>query len=46
MERLWRTFFSISNGSGLMGGDGLIIGTWLPLSMIGYAIGSHFGLEE
>ncbi len=46
MERLWRTFFSIGNGSGLMGGDGLIIGTWLPLSMIGYALGSHFGLEE
>lgn len=45
-ERLWRTFFSISNGSGLMGGDGLILGTWLPLSMIGYAVGSHFGLEE
>jgi hypothetical protein len=24
-----------------MGGDGLLIGTWLPLSTIGYAIGAR-----
>jgi hypothetical protein len=41
-EKLWRTFFSISHGSGLMAGDGLMIGTWIPLSMIGYAIGAKF----
>ncbi|MDE3106107.1 MAG: hypothetical protein KGK08_13110 [Acidobacteriota bacterium] len=46
VEKLWRTFFDITNGSGLMGGDGLLIGTWLPLSMIGYAIGARFGLDE
>ncbi len=45
LEKLWRTFFSIDRGSGLMGGDGLLIGSWLPLAMIGYAIGSRFGLE-
>lgn len=45
VEKLWRTFFSISNGSGLMGGDGLLFGTWVPLSMIGYAVGAKFGLE-
>ena len=45
IEKLWRTFFSIDRGSGLMGGDGLLIGAWLPLSMIGYAVGSQFGLE-
>ena len=45
LEKLWRTFFSINRGSGLMGGDGLLVGSWLPLSMIGYAIGSQFGLD-
>ena len=45
VEKLWRTFFSIDSGSGLMGGDGLLVGSWLPLSMIGYAVGSKFGLE-
>jgi hypothetical protein len=44
-EKLWRTFFTFSHGSGLMGGDGLLIGTWLPISMVSYAIGARFGLE-
>jgi hypothetical protein len=39
-EKLWRTFFTFNNGSGLMGGDGLLIGAWIPLSMFGYAIGA------
>jgi hypothetical protein len=40
IEKLWRTFFSLNHGSGLMGGDGLLIGTWPPLAMIGYAAGA------
>ena len=44
--KLTRTFFDISHGSGLMGGDGLLVGTWMPLSMIGYAIGARYGLED
>lgn len=43
VEKLWRTFFDIGHGSGLMGGDGLLLGTWVPLSMIGYAVGAMFG---
>ena len=43
IEKLWRTFFEIGHGSGLMGGDGLLVGTWVPLSMIGYAVGAQFG---
>jgi hypothetical protein len=39
-EKLWRTFFTYEQGSGLMGGDGLLIGTWIPLSMIGYSLGA------
>jgi len=46
VEKLYRTFFDINHGSGLMGGDGLLVGTWIPLSMIGYAIGASFGLDE
>lgn len=42
VDKLWRTFFSIDHGSGLMGGDGMLIGTWVPLSMIGYAVGARF----
>lgn len=46
VEKLYRTFFNITNGSGLMGGDGLFVGTWIPLSMIGYAIGAKAGLNR
>jgi hypothetical protein len=45
VEKLWRTFFTFTHGSGLMGGDGLLIGAWIPLSMIGYAIGAKFALK-
>ena len=45
VEKLWRTFFAIDNGSGLMGGDGLLVGAWVPLSMLGYAAGAALGLE-
>lgn len=43
-ERLIRTFFDVNHGSGLMAGQGLIIGTWIPLSTFGYAIGARFAL--
>ena len=46
VEKLYRTFFDINNGSGLMGGDGLLVGTWMPLAMIGYAIGAKLGLDK
>jgi hypothetical protein len=46
VEKLSRTFFTFSHGSGLMGGDGLFVGTWIPLSMIGYAIGARLALRS
>lgn len=46
VEKLWRTFFDIRHGSGLTAGDGLLIGTWIPLCMIGYAVGARFGLHS
>jgi hypothetical protein len=45
VEKLTRTFFDITNGSGLMGGDGLLVGTWTPLAMIAYSVGASFGLD-
>ena len=45
IEKLWRTFFDIAHGSGLMSGDGLLFGTWIPLSMIGYAVGAKCALD-
>jgi len=44
-EKLWRTFFTFEQGSGLLGGDGLLVGTWIPLSMIGYAIGAKLAIK-
>ncbi len=46
VDKLYRTFFDITDGSGLMGGDGLLVGTMIPLSMIGYALGAKMGLGE
>jgi hypothetical protein len=45
VEKLWRTFFTFTHGSGLMGGDGILVGTWIPLSMIGYAMGAKLALD-
>ena len=44
-EKVWRTFFTFDQGSGLMGGDGLLIGTWIPLAMIGYAVGAKLAIK-
>jgi hypothetical protein len=46
VDKLWRTFFSVDYGSGLMGGDGVLIGSWVPLALVGYAIGAKFGLDS
>lgn len=43
-ERLIRTFFDVNHGSGLIAGQGLMVGTWVPLSTFGYAIGARFAL--
>ena len=46
IERIWRTFFSLDNGSGLLGGQGVVIGCWVPLSLVGYSIGARLGLDK
>jgi len=44
VDKLVRTFFDVSNGSGLMAGEGFLVGALLPLSMIGYAFGARMAL--
>jgi hypothetical protein len=46
LDKLWRTFFSIDHGSGLMAGQGMAVGLWAPLALVGYAIGARFGLDN
>ena len=46
VDKLWRTFFAINRGSGLMGGDGLVIGVWIPLALFAYAMGAGIALER
>jgi hypothetical protein len=45
VDKLVRTFFDVDHGSGLLGGDGFLVGTLLPLSMIGYAFGAKLALS-
>lgn len=44
-EKLWRTFFVLERGSGLMNGDGLLVGCWIPLATGAYAFGAALGLR-
>ena len=43
--RIWRTFFDFNNGSGLMGGQGVLIGCWIPIALVGYSIGARLALR-
>ena len=45
LEKLRRTFFDIHHGSGLLSGQGLMVGTWIPLSLFGYALGARLSLK-
>ena len=44
-EKLVRTFFAFDRGSGLLGGDGLLVGCWAPLALFGYSAGVMLGLR-
>jgi small basic protein len=46
MDKLSRTFFALQNGSGLLDGDGLLLGTWIPLSIISYSMGARLALPK
>lgn len=45
-QKLWLTFFSLSVDSGLIEGQGRLLGTWPTLAMIGYSIGAKFAMRD
>ncbi len=42
-DKLYLTFFTLTQDSGLIAGMGRLVGTWPALAMVGYAIGARFG---
>ena len=45
-EKLYLTFFSLNEDSGLIDGQGRFVGTWPFAAFIGYAIGSRLALKR
>lgn len=45
-EKLWLTFFSLREDSGLLDGQGRFLATWPAVAMIGYSIGAKLGLRD
>jgi len=45
-QKLWLTFFSPSEDSGLIDNDGRILGTWPAIALIGYGFGSRLALKK
>lgn len=41
-DKLWYTFFSFHWDSGMIDGQGRLVGTWPTAAMIGYSIGATF----
>jgi len=45
-QKLYLTFFSLNEDSGLIDNDGRMIGTWPAVAFIGYGIGSRLALKK
>ena len=45
-QKLFLTFLSPSEDSGLIDGQGRLIGTWPAVAWLGYGIGSRFALKK
>jgi len=45
-QKIYLTFFSLTEDSGLIDGQGRFIGTWPAVAFIGYGIGSGFALRR
>jgi hypothetical protein len=45
-QKIYLTFFSPSEDSGLIDNEGRFIGTWPAVAFIGYGIGSRFALKR
>lgn len=42
--KLWLTFLSLKQDSGLLDGQGRFVATWPAVAMVGYSIGARLGL--
>lgn len=45
-EKIYLTFFSPSEDSGLIDGQGRFVGTWPAMAFLGYGIGSRLALKR
>jgi hypothetical protein len=45
-QKLYLTFFSLNEDSGLIDNEGRMIGTWPAIAFIGYGIGSRLALKR
>jgi hypothetical protein len=45
-QKMYLTFFSPTEDSGLIDGQGRLIGTWPTAALIGYGLGSRFALKK
>jgi hypothetical protein len=45
-QKLYLTFISLTEDSGLIDGQGRFVGTWPAVAFIGYGIGSRFALRR
>jgi hypothetical protein len=45
-QKLWLTFFSLHEDSGMLDGQGRLLGTWPAVAMIGYAIGAKIAMRS
>jgi hypothetical protein len=45
-QKLYLTFFSLNEDSGLIDNEGRMIGTWPAIAFIGYGIGSRLALKK
>jgi hypothetical protein len=45
-QKLWLTFFSPSEDSGLIDNEGRMLGTWPAVAFIGYGIGARMALKR
>jgi hypothetical protein len=45
-QKIYLTFFSLNEDSGLIDGQGRFVGTWPAVAFIGYGIGSGFALKR
>jgi len=45
-QKLYLTFFSLNEDSGLIDNQGRMVGTWPAVAFIGYGIGSRLALKK